>query len=71
MGNVVHFVIRNDIQAGPSDHRLAAHDAIELREIVGETFIIPSKTAPTSRIVINASFITGQILAADGGKSAG
>src|ERR1700678_3875053 len=24
----------------PSDHRLAAHDAIELREIVGETFII-------------------------------
>ena len=31
----------------PSDHRLAAHDAIELREIVGETFIIPSKTAPT------------------------
>ena len=36
----------------PSDHRLAAHDAIELRELVGETFIIPSKTAPTSRIVI-------------------
>src|SRR2546429_9535053 len=36
----------------PSDHRLAAHDAIELREIVGETFIIPSQTAPTSRIVI-------------------
>ncbi len=36
----------------PSDHRLAAHDAIELREIVGETFIIPSKTAPTSRVVI-------------------
>ena len=30
----------------PSDHRLAAHDAVELREIVGETFIIPSKTAP-------------------------
>jgi LysR family transcriptional regulator, hca operon transcriptional activator len=36
----------------PSDHRLAAHDAIELREIVGETCIIPSKTAPTSRAVI-------------------
>src|ERR1700724_3790239 len=36
----------------PSDHRLAAHDAVELREIVGETFIIPSKTAPTSRAVI-------------------
>ena len=36
----------------PSDHRLAAHDAIELREIVDETFLIPSKTAPTSRLVI-------------------
>ena len=36
----------------PSDHRLAAHDAVELREIVGETFVIPSKTAPTSRLVI-------------------
>jgi LysR family hca operon transcriptional activator len=36
----------------PSDHRLAAHDAVELREIVGETFVIPSKTAPTSRAVI-------------------
>ena len=37
----------------PSDHRLAAHDAVELREIVGETFIIPSNTAPTSRAVID------------------
>jgi LysR family hca operon transcriptional activator len=36
----------------PSDHRLALQDAVELREIVGETFIIPSKTAPTSRVVI-------------------
>jgi LysR family hca operon transcriptional activator len=36
----------------PSDHRLAMRDAVELREIVGETFIIPSKTAPTSRAVI-------------------
>ena len=36
----------------PSDHRLAAHDAIELREFVDETFLIPSKTAPTSRLVI-------------------
>src|SRR5260370_6619423 len=32
----------------PSDHRLTVHDAVELREIVGETFIIPSKPAPTS-----------------------
>ena len=36
----------------PSDHRLAGYDAVDLREIVGETFIIPSKTAPTSRAVI-------------------
>jgi LysR family hca operon transcriptional activator len=36
----------------PSDHRLAVRDAVELREIAGETFIIPSKTAPTSRAVI-------------------
>ena len=34
----------------PSDHRLAGHDAVDLREIVGETFIIPSKTAPTSQL---------------------
>ena len=36
----------------PSDHRLAVHDAVDLREIVGETFIIPSKTAPASQAVI-------------------
>ena len=36
----------------PSDHRLAAHEAIELREIVDETFLIPSKTTPISRRVI-------------------
>ena len=37
----------------PSDHRLASHKAVELREIVGETFIIPSNTAPTLRVVID------------------
>jgi LysR family transcriptional regulator, hca operon transcriptional activator len=37
----------------PSDHRFASQDAAELREIVGETFIIPSKTAPTLRAVID------------------
>jgi LysR family hca operon transcriptional activator len=37
----------------PSDHRLALHKAVELREIVGETFIIPSNTAPTLRVVID------------------
>jgi LysR family hca operon transcriptional activator len=37
----------------PSDHRLASHDAVDPREIVGETFIIPSNTAPTLRVVID------------------
>jgi LysR family transcriptional regulator, hca operon transcriptional activator len=37
----------------PSDHRLASRKAVELREIVGETFIIPSNTAPTLRLVID------------------
>jgi LysR family hca operon transcriptional activator len=37
----------------PSDHRLAAHDVVELRELVRETFIIPSNTAPTLRAVID------------------
>ena len=36
----------------PSDHRLAAREAIDLREIVGETFIIPSNTAPTLHALI-------------------
>ena len=50
----------------PSDHRLAAHDAIELREIVDETFLIPSKTAPTSRLVISDDQIDGRRLAFEG-----
>ena len=36
----------------PSDHRLASRKAIDLREIVGETFIIPSNTAPTLHALI-------------------
>src|ERR1700678_4383788 len=36
----------------PSDHRLASHDAVDLRELVGETFIIPSNTAPTLHALI-------------------
>jgi LysR family hca operon transcriptional activator len=36
----------------PSDHRLAACDAINPRDIVGETFISVSNTAPTLRVVI-------------------
>jgi LysR family transcriptional regulator, hca operon transcriptional activator len=36
----------------PSDHRLASLEAVQLREIVGETFIIPSNTAPTLHALI-------------------
>ena len=37
----------------PSDHRLASHDAIGVQEIVGETFISVSNTAPVLRTVID------------------
>jgi LysR family hca operon transcriptional activator len=37
----------------PSDHRLASHHAIDPQEIVGETFISVSNTAPTLRVVID------------------
>jgi LysR family transcriptional regulator, hca operon transcriptional activator len=37
----------------PSDHRLASHDAIRVQEIVGETFISVSNTAPVLRTVID------------------
>src|SRR6195256_3298031 len=37
----------------PSDHRLAACDAVDPRDIVGETFISVSNTAPTLRVVID------------------
>src|ERR1700686_5228545 len=37
----------------PSDHRLAACDAIDPHDIVGETFVSVSNTAPTLRVVIN------------------
>jgi LysR family hca operon transcriptional activator len=37
----------------PSDHRLASQEAVDLREIVGETFIIPSNTAPTLHALIS------------------
>ena len=36
----------------PSDHRLAAQEAVDLPDIVGETFIIPSNTAPVFRSLI-------------------
>jgi len=37
----------------PSDHRLASHRAIDPRDIVGETFIAVSNTAPVTRSVID------------------
>ena len=37
----------------PSDHHLASHEAINPREIVGETFISVSNTAPVLRVVID------------------
>jgi LysR family hca operon transcriptional activator len=36
----------------PSDHRLAARDAIDPHDIVGETFVSVSNTAPTLRVII-------------------
>ena len=37
----------------PSDHRLASHEAIDPRDIVGETFISVSTNAPVLRVVID------------------
>jgi len=37
----------------PSDHRLASREAIRVQEIVGETFISVSNTAPVLRTVID------------------
>jgi LysR family hca operon transcriptional activator len=37
----------------PSDHRLAAYEAIDPHDIAGETFISVSKTAPAFRVVID------------------
>ena len=37
----------------PSDHRLAAREAIDPQDIAGETFISVSNTAPTLRVVID------------------
>jgi LysR family hca operon transcriptional activator len=37
----------------PSDHRLAAHEAIAAKDLAGETFISVSNTAPALRTVID------------------
>jgi LysR family hca operon transcriptional activator len=53
-GNLIYRRVRADplIVVFPSDHRLAKRKAIRLRDIRGEPFIKPSKTAPTLRKVI-------------------
>jgi LysR family hca operon transcriptional activator len=37
----------------PSDHRLASHDTVSVQQLVGETFIGVSNTAPVLRTVID------------------
>ena len=37
----------------PSDHHLASRQAIHPRDVIGETFITVSKTAPALRVVID------------------
>ena len=56
-GGLVYRRVRTErlIVVFPKDHRLAARRAIKLREIKGEPFIKPSKTAPTLRKIIEDS----------------
>jgi LysR family hca operon transcriptional activator len=56
-GSLVYRRVRTEplILVFPSDHRLTARSAIKLREIKGEPFIKPSKTAPTLRKIIEDS----------------
>jgi LysR family transcriptional regulator, hca operon transcriptional activator len=56
-GGLVYRRVRTEplIVVFPRDHRLAARKAIKLREIGGEPFIKPSKTAPTLRKIIEDS----------------
>lgn len=56
-GGLVYKRVRTEplIVVFPRGHRLAARKAIQLREIQGEPFIKPSKTAPTLRKIIEDS----------------
>ena len=56
-GELVYKRVRTEplIVVLPRGHRLAARDAIRLRDIEGERFIKPSKTAPTLRKIIEDS----------------
>jgi LysR family transcriptional regulator, hca operon transcriptional activator len=56
-GSLVYRRVRTEplIVVFPRNHRLAARKAIKLREIEGEPFVKPSKTAPTLRKIIEDS----------------
>jgi LysR family transcriptional regulator, hca operon transcriptional activator len=56
-GSLIYRRVRTEplILVFPSDHRLAARSVVKLREIKGEPFIKPSKTAPTLRKIIEDS----------------
>src|SRR5215510_3157411 len=56
-GGLVYKRVRTEplIVVLPRGHRLAARKAIQLRDIKGEPFIKPSKTAPTLRKIIEDS----------------
>jgi len=53
-GNLVYKRVHTEplIFVFPVEHRLASFDAIEPRQIKGESFILPSNTAPALRLVI-------------------
>jgi LysR family transcriptional regulator, hca operon transcriptional activator len=55
MRDLVYRVLTTEplIMVLPGDHRLAALKAISLRDIVGETFVAVSRTAPTLRAIID------------------
>jgi len=56
-GSLAYRKLRTEplILVFPSDHRLATRSAVKLREIKGEPFIKPSRTAPTLRKIIEDS----------------
>ena len=56
-GNLVYRHVRSDplIVVFPRGHRLATRKTVRLREIKGEPFIKPSRTAPTLRKLIEDS----------------
>jgi len=55
MPNLIYHLVTKEpfVAILPSDHRLAALEAIDLRELVGETFIAVSNTAPTVKAVLD------------------